>query len=150
MSPERLKRFFTLRDGDVHYQVNKSLRETVVFADQNVITDPPFSQLDLICCRNLLIYLKPDLQQKIISLFNFALRQQGYLMLGTAETLGRHEDLFETIDKSGRIFQSSGRTQQDKFSLPANRVGPPREFARRPFPHRPNVRRSSPSRNCSP
>ncbi|TWT56062.1 CheR family methyltransferase [Allorhodopirellula solitaria] len=128
VSRERLKRFFTLRDGDVHYQVNKSLRETVVFADQNVIADPPFSQLDMVCCRNLLIYLKPDLQQKIISLFHFALRQQGYLLLGTAETVGRHEDLFKTIDKSSRIFQSRGRTAQDKFSLPANRIGPRREY----------------------
>ncbi len=99
-----------------------------------MISDPPFSQLDLICCRNLLIYLKMDLQQKIISLFHFSLYQHGFLLLGTAETVGRHEDLFETIDKGGRIFQSIGRSRHDKLSLPSSHMGPRREFE---FPTRP-------------
>ena len=71
VSPERLKRFFTLEDGDKYYYMNKIVREAIVFAEQNLLADPPFSRLDLLCCRNLLIYLKPDVQEKVIALFHF-------------------------------------------------------------------------------
>ncbi len=91
LTPERLQRFFSLQDGDLHFQVKKSLREPIVFAEQDLLADPPFSQLDLILCRNVMIYLKPHVQHKLINLFRLVLRQGGYLMLGTAETIGRQE-----------------------------------------------------------
>ena len=82
VSPERLKRFFTLWDGDEFYYVNKMVREAIVFADQNLLAHPPFSRLDLLCCRNLLIYLKPDVQEKVIALFHFVLREGGVMFSG--------------------------------------------------------------------
>ncbi len=127
VSPERIKRFFNLQDGGLHYEVKKSLRETVVFAEQNMISDPPFSHLDLLCCRNVLIYLKPSMQQKLIGLFHFALRQEGFLMLGTAETIGRQDDLFATIDKRGRIYQSINTKPNDRVGMPPIRPVPLRE-----------------------
>ena len=93
VSRERLDRFFLRGDGADYYRVNKPLREAVVFADQNLISDPPFSKLDLICCRNLLIYLKPEIQEKIIAMFHFALVEGGYLFLGNSETIGRHKSV---------------------------------------------------------
>ncbi len=117
VSPQQLKRYFSLEDGDLHYQVNKSLREAVVFADQNLISDPPFSQLQLVCCRNVMIYLKPDVQQKLMGLFHFALIEGGYLLLGTAETVGRQDDIFETISKRHRIYQAIGPTRHDRLDL---------------------------------
>ena len=96
MSAERVHRFFTKAD-DQHYQVNKQLRESVVFAPQNLIGDAPFSKLDLISCRNLLIYIDPEVQKKVMSLFHFALKEEGFLMLGPSETVGRQGDLFGSI-----------------------------------------------------
>ncbi len=121
VSPERLKRFFTQVDGEPRYRVNKTLREAVIFADQNLLVDPPYSRLDLVCCRNVLIYLKPDVQLKIIALFHFALRRDGYLMLGTAETVGRQLDLFDDVSKRWRIYRSIGETPQDRLELPIPR-----------------------------
>ena len=118
VTPQRIKRYFSLEDGDLHYQVNKSLRESVVFADQNLICDPPFSQLDLVCCRNVMIYLKTEVQQKLLVLFHFALNEGGYLLLGTAETIGRQDDLFETISKRHRIYQGIGPSRHDRLDLP--------------------------------
>ena len=86
VSAERLKRFFSRKDG--RYQVIKNIRERIVFAAQNLTADPPFSRLDLISCRNLLIYLDQEVQRKIIALFHFALREGGFLFLGNAETIG--------------------------------------------------------------
>ena len=80
VSPERLERFFSRKDG--HFQVGKQLREMVVFARQNLIADPPFSKMDLIACRNVLIYLAPEMQKKVISIFSFALNGGGFLFLG--------------------------------------------------------------------
>lgn len=136
VSPARLKRYFvTESDGD-YYRVNKTLRDAVVFADQDIISDPPFSQLDLICCRNLLIYLKPETQQKVIALFHFALQPGGHLMLGTAETIGRQDDLFSTINKRCRIFQRIGPTRHDRvdFSIPPG-------YSRREIPSKPPLYR---------
>ncbi len=118
MSAERVQRFFTLQDGDLHYEVNKSLRETVIFADQNLIADPPFSRLDLICCRNVMIYLKAEVQQKLVALFHFALRKNGFLMLGTAETIGRQNDLFERLSKRHKIYRGIGHARHDRLDLP--------------------------------
>ncbi|MGZ9158396.1 MAG: chemotaxis protein CheB, partial [Nitrospira sp.] len=102
VSPERLRRFFT--KGDSTYRVIKTLRELCVFAKQDVSKDPPFSRLDLISCRNLLIYLAPTLQKRIIPTFHYALNQPGFLMLGKSETVGSFNDLFEIVDHKHRIY----------------------------------------------
>lgn len=113
-SAQRLTRFFEERDG--FYQVSKELRDMVVFAPQNLLSDPPFSRLDLVSCRNFLIYLEPNAQQRIIALFHFALKQDGHLFLGNAETIGRQDDLFETVSKKWRIFRRLGSTRRDLLS----------------------------------
>lgn len=102
VSPERLRRFFTKTAG--HYQVNKSVRELCVFAKQNMVKDPPFSKVDLISCRNALIYLSPVLQKRVLPTFHFALNTQGRLLLGSSETVGHFSDLFAVVDQSHRIF----------------------------------------------
>ena len=103
VEPERLSRFFVRKDQG--YQVGESLRKSVVFAVQNLITDPPFSKMDLISCRNLLIYLDADTQQKLIPLFNFALNPGGYLFLGKSEGIGGQNDLFDIVSKKARLFR---------------------------------------------
>jgi two-component system, chemotaxis family, CheB/CheR fusion protein len=103
LSPALLKRFFVQLDGG--YQVSKSVREMCIFARQNVVKDPPFSNLDFISCRNLLIYLGPELQKRVIPAFHYALRALGYLMVGTAESLGSFSDHFNLIEKKHRIYQ---------------------------------------------
>jgi two-component system, chemotaxis family, CheB/CheR fusion protein len=113
----RLRRFFDALDGS--YQVKKNLRELIVFAPQNLLRDPPFSRLDLITCRNLLIYLEPEAQKRVIALFHFALRQDGHLLLGNAETVGRAEDLFDTVSKKWRIYRRLGPTRHDIVSFPS-------------------------------
>jgi two-component system, chemotaxis family, CheB/CheR fusion protein len=102
VSPERLRRFFNEVDGG--YRIAKPIRDMVVFARQNALTDPPFSQLDLIACRNMLIYLEPVLQQRLIPLFHYALRQDGYLWLGASETIGTYRDLFDLTDARNKIY----------------------------------------------
>ncbi|MEZ4601137.1 MAG: EAL domain-containing protein [Syntrophotaleaceae bacterium] len=99
---ERLKAFFSRVDG--RWQVAKKLREMVVFAHHSLIKDPPFSRLDLMVCRNFLIYLNPDMQQRLISLFHLVLKPQGCLFLGAAETVGRCSDLFAPLDKKLKFF----------------------------------------------
>src|SRR5712671_4455744 len=103
ISPERLRRFFVKLDGG--YQINKSVREMCIFARQNVAKDPPFSNLDLISCRNLLIYMGPVLQKRVLPTFHYALKPDGYLMLGGAETLGNFAEYFSPVAKKNRIFQ---------------------------------------------
>ena len=120
ISPERLKHFFTLSSDNHHYQVSTELRESVVFGAQNLFTDPPFSRLDLISCRNLLIYLEPEAQQRVIGLFDFSLRAGGYLFLGSAETLGVHESAFKPISKKWRIFEHIGGNAHRHIELPLN------------------------------
>ena len=102
ISPERLRRFFAEEEGG--YRIIKPIRETVVFARQNLISDPPFSRMDLISCRNLLIYLEPGLQQKALPTFHYALKPGGYLFLGASESIGGFGDLFEPADKKHKIF----------------------------------------------
>lgn len=102
VSPERLQRFFVAENGG--YRIAKTLREQVIFARQNFLSDPPFSHLDLICCRNLLIYLDAELQQRAIPTFHYALNPGGYLFLGVSESIGRFTDLLATIDGPHRIF----------------------------------------------
>jgi two-component system CheB/CheR fusion protein len=102
VGPDRLARFF-VRAG-ASYRASKSIREMIVFAAQNVLKDPPFTRLDLISCRNLLIYLNPDLQQRLLPVLHYALKPGGILMLGTSETVGESEDLFEPLDRKWRLF----------------------------------------------
>ncbi len=115
VSPERLRRFFI--KGDNHYRVNRELRESVTIAAQNLIADPPFSRLDLICCRNLLIYLDNDVQRRIISLLHFALNEGGFLFLGSAESVVAQDDLFETLSKKWRIYRRIGPTRHDRVQF---------------------------------
>ena len=103
VSPERLSRFFTAEaDG---YRVNTVIREMVVFAPQNVIKDPPFTKLDILLCRNMLIYMEPELQKKLIALFNYSLNPGGIMVLGTAETLGSLSVAFKEIDAKYKIYK---------------------------------------------
>jgi two-component system CheB/CheR fusion protein len=102
VSPARLKRFFVKLDRG--YQIRKDIRERCVFAKQNVFQDPPFSRLDLISCRNVLIYLGPELQNRVIPIFHYALKPTGLLLLGRAETITSHSGLFTPVDRSYRIY----------------------------------------------
>jgi two-component system, chemotaxis family, CheB/CheR fusion protein len=102
VSPERLRRFFVRVDGG--YQVSKTIRDVCIFARQNMTSDPPFSKLDLISCRNVLIYLDSKLQKRVIPLFHYALKPTGYLVLGTSETVGTFTDLFHPLDKHHKVY----------------------------------------------
>ncbi len=124
VSAERLRRFFTEVKGNHHYQVSKPLRESIIFAEQNLIAQPPFSRLDLICCRNLLIYLRLGVQQKLITLFHFVLVDGGYLFLGNSETLGRHEALFQPVSQKWRIFRRIGSSRREPVEFPIATVQP--------------------------
>ncbi|MFG1400165.1 chemotaxis protein CheB [Roseixanthobacter pseudopolyaromaticivorans] len=109
VSPERLARFFSREEHG--YRIGPDLRAAVVFTVQNVLADPPFSRLDMISCRNLLIYLGPQAQEKVVSLFHFALREGGLLLLGTTETVGNSAPRFEIISKSERLYRHTGRSR---------------------------------------
>jgi two-component system, chemotaxis family, CheB/CheR fusion protein len=124
VSVQRLQRYFV--HEKVHYRVRNNLRDAVVFAEHNLLSDPPFSRLDLISCRNLMIYLDPDAQKKLIALFHYALRDGGVLFLGSAETVGDREDLFRTISRKFRIYGRVGAEQSNalQFRLNSGRVRP--------------------------
>jgi two-component system, chemotaxis family, CheB/CheR fusion protein len=124
LSRERRARFFTNLGGG-RQQVSKALRECVVFAVQNLLRDPPFSRIDLVSCRNVLIYLKPEAQEQVIARFHFALSPGGFLFLGNAEAVGRHTDLFETVSKRWRIFVRIGSSRSDVFGAATAGVQPP-------------------------
>jgi two-component system CheB/CheR fusion protein len=116
VSAERLRRFFTRVEGG--YRISKSIRDMCIFAQHNVLSDPPFSQMDLICCRNLLIYLEPILQNKVIALFHYATRRSGFLVLGTSEGVGTTTNLFSTEDRTHKIFLKKAAARQAvTFSL---------------------------------
>ncbi len=116
LSDERLKNYFTAVDGQ--YRVAKSIREMCVFARHNLLADPPFSRMDLVTCRNLLIYINPVLQEKIIPILHYALRPGGALVLGGSETVGTHgRDLFETEDARQRIYRRKDGAQSLPFVI---------------------------------
>lgn len=104
VSAARLSRFFT-KEGH-YYRVRRELRDIVVFANHSVLRDPPFSRIDLISCRNLLIYLNWDLQENVLDIFHYALKPEGYLFLGSAESANRVDNLFRTLDKTHRLYQA--------------------------------------------
>ena len=124
VSIERLERFFTPEADGSAFRISKGIRDVMVFSEQDVIKDPPFSRLDMICCRNLLIYLNSDLQKKLIPLFHYALNPGGVLFLGTSETVGEFVHLFSVLDRQGKLYQrkedlSSGqRLPFGRFTLP--------------------------------
>ena len=102
VSPERLRRFFTKTESG--YRINKSIRDMCIFAQHNLLNDPPFSQMDVICCRNMLIYLEPVLQSKMISLFHYSAKANGYLILGMSEGVGVVANLFAPVERDHKIF----------------------------------------------
>jgi two-component system, chemotaxis family, CheB/CheR fusion protein len=109
VSAERLKRFFV--PGNNQFQIKKEIRESVIFAEQNVLRDPPFMNLDLLVCRNLLIYLEPAAQSKVIPLFFYSLKPAGVLFLGTSEGTGRFAELFQPLNKKFSLYQK--QTERD-------------------------------------
>ncbi|WP_165698836.1 CheR family methyltransferase [Bremerella volcania] len=136
IKPEWARKYFT-READV-YRVSKSVREMVVFAAHDLKGDPSFFRLDLISCRNLLIYLEPEAQANILRKFHFALNSEGFLLLGNSETAGRVDQGFEPVDAHCRIFQRAAESGSNGFILPApqtpKRVAPRRPSFRRPQP----------------
>ena len=113
ISPDRLVRFFTEHDG--YYQIKKTIRDMVLFAQHDVVLDPPFTKLDLISCRNLLIYFDPELQRRLIPLFHYSLRSGGMLLLGSSETVGRFSYHFTPIHAKFRIYS---RQDNARISMP--------------------------------
>jgi len=100
----RLVRNFT-DEGDT-YRVKRGIRDMIVFAVQNVIKDPPLIKLDLLCCRNLLIYLEPELQNRLIPIFHYALKPGGILFLSPAESIGNHTERFNVLNRKYKIYQA--------------------------------------------
>jgi two-component system, chemotaxis family, CheB/CheR fusion protein len=125
ISPARLKRFFTKEPDGGAYRVRKGIRDIMIFSEQDMIKDPPFSKIDLISCRNLLIYMSGELQRKIIPLFHYALNPGGMLFLGTSETIGEFLDRFALIDRKSKLYQrkedipGTNRTAMGKLFIPA-------------------------------
>lgn len=118
VSPERLRRFFV--EDENGYRVIKQIRESIVFARQNLISDPPFSRMDLISCRNVMIYLEGGLQKKMIPMFHYALKKDGFLLLGTSESVGGFGELFAPVDKKQKIFIKKVSPAR-AFQVPAKR-----------------------------
>ncbi len=111
VSPDRLKRFFI--DEGEHYRVRKEVRDLVLFARHSALKDPPFIHLDLVSCRNLLIYLERDLQRQLLALFHYSLKPGGYLFLGSAESVDTKPELFTPCDREARVFAAKPRGSRD-------------------------------------
>ncbi|MFO8113112.1 MAG: chemotaxis protein CheB [Desulfosalsimonadaceae bacterium] len=118
ISPERLARFFSAESDRSTYRINKTIRDMLIFSEQDVTRDPPFSKIDLISCRNLLIYMNGELQKKIISLFYYSLNPGGFLFLGTSESLGEFSHLFTTLHRKLKIYQRRDDIQNAHHLLP--------------------------------
>jgi two-component system, chemotaxis family, CheB/CheR fusion protein len=115
VSSERRRRFFYLLEGDYH--ISKAVRELCVFARQDLSSDPSFSNVDLISCRNVLIYLNNALQQRIMPIFHYSLNATGFLLLGTSESIGKHPDLFTAVEKKYRIYTKNATATSATFSF---------------------------------
>lgn len=124
LSPDRLARHFTQEPGSDTYRVRKPLRDLLVFSEQDVIQDPPFSRLHLISCRNLLIYLNPGIQKKLITLFHYALLPSGVLFLGPSETLGESATLFEMIERKWKLYRRPAADGASGRALPPSFIPP--------------------------
>ncbi len=149
ISQERLARFFTIDPSGGTYRIHKRIRDTLVFSEQNVIKDPPFSKLDLISCRNLLIYLGSDLQKKLFPLFHYALNLGGFLFLGTSETAGNFDDLFAVLDRKSKLYQckegfhslqSAGLGRVSPLPVPTMDKVPQRATGKTAFPGKLSLR----------
>lgn len=116
VSPERRRRFFHAIEGE-RYQITKAVRELCVFARQNLGSDPPFSNLDLITCRNVLIYLGDALQKRIMPIFHYSLNPIGFLMLGTSESVGQYSNLFTLVEQKYRIYAKQVTATRPTFSF---------------------------------
>lgn len=124
VSQERLQRFFVQEDEG--YRIKKEIRDRVVFAPQNFIVDPPFTKIDILCCRNLLIYLNPETQKKLLPLMHYALNPGGLLVLGSAESTGGFSDLFSPVDAKWKVFERLEVAERPGIEMPARL--PPREL----------------------
>ena len=128
ITPQRLARFFSAEADASAYRIHKNIRDMLVFSEQDVIKDPPFSKLDLISCRNLLIYMDTELQKKLIPLFHFALKPAGILFLGTSEGIGDFSTLFNVLDRKTKFYQRkeqySGATRNNLGRAMGN-ISPP-------------------------
>jgi len=143
LTPERLTGFFQGEPDQNAFRIHKKIRDMLIFSEQNVIKDPPFSKLDLISCRNLLIYMNADLQKKLIPLFHYALNPDGYLFLGTSETVGEFSDLFIALDRKVKLYKrqdDSSRIQRvalGSLLSPVTKSEPhvlPQTAGKTPFP----------------
>ncbi len=123
VSPERLERFFT-RNESGNYKISKAVRDLCSFSRHDVTVDPPFAKIDLISCRNLLIYFTSDLQKHVMPIFHYALGQNGFLWLGRSETIGGFSNLFSLIDKGNKIYSRKGGPVMAKLQFPASTYTP--------------------------
>jgi two-component system CheB/CheR fusion protein len=138
ISPERLSRFFVKEERG--YRIRKEIREMVVFAEQNVIQDPPFTKLDILTCRNLLIYLAPEVQKKLLPLFHYSLNPGGILFLGNAETTGTFIDLFSPVSSKLRIYKRlDSAIQTEPVAFPVSFARAPKGTMYEPGESRPGV-----------
>jgi two-component system CheB/CheR fusion protein len=128
VSQERLGRFF--EKGEHTYRVSRHLREMLIFAPHNLLNDPPFSRLHLCACRNLLVDLEPDSQRRVLSLFQFALREGGHLFLGATDTPSALEDGFDVVNRAGRIFRRNDSSRRQVTELRAHPLRPPSDVRR--------------------
>jgi len=133
VSPKRLNRFFSTTDDG--FRINTEIREMVVFAKHNIILHPPFTKIDILTCRNLLIYMDVELQKKLMGLFYYSINPHGYLVLGSAETLGTQGHFFATVDSKLKIFKRSDTN--DTLEL----IDFPSSFSRT---YQPNIEKQNP------
>jgi two-component system CheB/CheR fusion protein len=127
VSRERLLRFFVKGEG--HYQVRKAVRDLLVFARHDLTRDPPFSRMDLVSCRNVLIYLEPPLQKRVMATFHYALQPTGLLLLGRSETVGASSEFFTVVDREHKVYSRRAHANAPRLALPAGsrvRASPPR------------------------
>ena len=143
VSPERLRRFFAKVGG--HYQISKAIREMCVFARHDLTRDPPYSRMDLISCRNVLIYLEPRLQERVFATLHYALRPEGFLVVGPAETAGASSALFSALDEKHRIYSRKAATGPPRILSVMRETGRPGRPRRR-SPRRPPVPRTCPGK----
>jgi two-component system, chemotaxis family, CheB/CheR fusion protein len=138
VSAERLERFFTLERDGRSWRIRKSIRDLVVFSEQDLVADPPFSRLDLLSCRNVLIYMGAEIQKKLIPVFHYALNPGGILFLGNSESVGDFEGLFQPLDRAGKLFERrddpTGRARREPapFAAELSRSRRPTSVRRSP------------------
>ncbi len=135
VSPERIKRFFIMEENS--FRIRKEIRDIVVFSVQNLLKDPPFSRLNLLCCRNLLIYLNADAQKKLLPLFHYTLAPGGILMLSSSESIGGFTNLFEIVDKKWNIYRRREVSQSLRPQLEFPTGPPAGKSGREPAPAAP-------------